>query len=50
MDAGLVGIGLLAPALLLAETANILPQVLSDIHAQLKTLVSTIDLQTISDN
>lgn len=50
VDPGLVGISLLAPALRFAKTANILPQARSYIHAEFKTLVSTIDLQTISDN
>ena len=50
MDAGFIGKGFLAPALRFTKAANILPQTLGDIHAQLKTRVSTIDLQTISDN
>ena len=50
MNAGLVGISLLAPALRFTKAANILPQARADIHAEVKTPVSTIDLQTISDN
>lgn len=50
MNADLVGISLLAPALLLAKTTYVLAKALAYIHARLETLVSTIDLQTISDN
>lgn len=50
VDSGLIRIGLLAPALRFAKAADILPQARSYIHAEIKTLVSTIDLQTISDN
>lgn len=49
MDAGAVGIVLLAPALCLAQAANVLTQARANIHVQVKTPVSAIDLQTMSD-
>ncbi|WP_456291215.1 hypothetical protein [Rhizorhabdus dicambivorans] len=50
VNIGLMGESLLAPALLLAEGADVLPEALAYIHSSLKTRLSTIDLQTISDN
>ena len=50
VNAGLMGKGLLTPALLLAEDADVLTQACAYIHAELKTRASTINLQTISDN
>jgi hypothetical protein len=49
MDAGFVGKSLLAPASRLAEPSQILRKALPDIHGRLKTRLSPIDLQTISD-
>lgn len=49
MDAGTVGIVLLAPTLRLAQAANVTAQAKADIHAPIKTAMSLIDLQTMSD-
>lgn len=49
MDSDLMCVSLLAPAFRLAKAAHIFAQALANIHAQLKTLMSTIDLQTMSD-
>lgn len=49
MDVGAVGVVFLAPALLLAETANISAKACANIHTGLKTALSAIDLQTMSD-
>ena len=49
MDAGAVGIILLAPALRLAKAAYIETEALLNIHPDLKARMSPIDLQTISD-
>ena len=49
MDAGPVGIVFLAPALLLAQATNVPAEAYTYIHAELKTRLSPINLQTISD-
>lgn len=49
MHAGAVGIIFLAPAMLGTEAAQIGREALADIHKGLKTALSTLDLQTISD-
>lgn len=49
MDAGTVGIVLLAPAFLLAKATNVLAKAGAYIHAPVMPLLSPIDLQTISD-
>ena len=49
MDAGAVGIVFLAPAFGLAQAANVLTKAGAYIHAELKTRLSPINLQTISD-
>ena len=49
MDAGAVGIVFLAPAFALAQPANVLTKAGAYIHAELKTRLSPINLQTISD-
>ena len=49
MDAGAVGIVFLAPAFGLAQAANVLSKAGAYIHAELKTRLSPINLQTISD-
>jgi hypothetical protein len=49
MDVGAVGIVLLAPPLLLTETANISAKARANIHTGLKTALSAINLQTMSD-
>ncbi|QJU56374.1 hypothetical protein HL653_21515 [Sphingomonas sp. AP4-R1] len=49
MDAGFVRESLLAPALFLAKPPQIFRKALPDIHGRLKTRLSSIDLQTISD-
>lgn len=47
--AGAIGIILLAPAHCLAEATDVSTKARANIHAQLKTAMSPIDLQTISD-
>ena len=49
VDAGAVGKILLAPAFGLAQAANVLTQARDNIHAKVKTAMSAIDLQTMSD-
>ena len=49
MDASAIGIVLLAPPVLVAEAAEVGGKALANIHTWLKTALSTIDLQTISD-
>ena len=49
VDAGAIGIILLAPALRLAKAAYIKSKARLNIHAHLKDAMSPIDLQTISD-
>ena len=49
MDAGAVGVVFLAPAFGLAQAANVLTKAGAYIHAELKTRLSPINLQTISD-
>jgi hypothetical protein len=49
VDAGAVGIILLAPTLRLAATAYVETKAFLDIHLDLKARMSPIDLQTISD-
>lgn len=49
VDAGAVGIVLLRPALGLAEATNVPAKASADFHGLLKTAMSPIDLQTISD-
>ena len=49
MDAGAVGVVFLAPASGLAQAANVLTKAGAYIHAELKTRLSPINLQTISD-
>ena len=49
MDAGAVGVVFLAPAFGLAQAANVLSKAGAYIHAELKTRLSPINLQTISD-
>ena len=49
VDAGAIGIVLLAPALLLTEATNIPAKARAYIHGQLKRPMSLIVLQTISD-
>lgn len=49
MNAGLVRESFLAPAFLLAEPPQVFRKALPDIHGRLKTRLSPIDLQTISD-
>ena len=48
MDAGAVGVVFLAPAFGLAQAANVLTKAGAYIHAELKTRLSPINLQTIS--
>jgi hypothetical protein len=50
VDAGTVGIVLLTPAMLAAEATKVGGKALTDVHAAMKTALSTFDLQTISDN
>ena len=50
MDACAVGKLLLAPALLVAEPLEVGTEALANIHAESKTPLSIINLQTISDN
>ena len=49
MDPGPVGVLLLAPAFLLAQATNVPAEAYTYIHAELKTRLSPINLQTISD-
>ena len=49
MDPSAVGIVFLTPALFLAQAANVLTETQAYIHAELKTRLSSINLQTISD-
>ena len=49
MDARPVGVILLAPTFLLAETTHILAEAVTDVHGAPTTPVSAINLQTISD-
>ena len=49
MDACAVSIIFLAPAFGLAQPANVLTKAYAYIHAELKTRLSLINLQTISD-
>lgn len=49
VDAGTVGIIFLAPALLKSQATHVLTKALLDIHAGQPAILSTIDLQTISD-
>ena len=49
VDAGAVGVVLLTPALRLAEATNIPAEARANIHTKLKTAMSAIDLQTMSD-
>jgi hypothetical protein len=49
VDAGAIGIVLLAPAMLVPQAAQVGGKALANIHTRLKTALSTIDLQTISD-
>ena len=49
VDAGLVSEGFLAPAFGFAQSADILSEALTHIHAQEETPLSPIDLQTMSD-
>jgi hypothetical protein len=49
VNAGAVGIVLLAPALLPAEAADVFAKARADVHARLMRPLSSIDLQTISD-
>ena len=49
MDAGAVGIILLAPALFLAEPPDVVSEPLANIHAGKPAALSPINLQTISD-
>ena len=49
VNAGTVGIILLAPALLEPETAQIGGEALTDVHVVLKSAMSTNDLQTMRD-
>jgi hypothetical protein len=49
VDAGTVGVVFLAPAVCLAQAANVLTQARANIHAGVKTAMSAIDLQTMSD-
>ena len=49
MDTSAVGIVFLTPALFLAQAANVLTETQAYIHAELKTRLSSINLQTISD-
>ena len=49
MDASLKRIGLLRPAFLRAETANILTEAGENIHSPTEARPQTIDLQAMSD-
>ena len=49
MDPSAVGIVFLTPALFHAQAANVLTEAQAYIHAELKTRLSSINLQTISD-
>ena len=49
MDSGVMGECLLAELLFVAEATNIPAKALSNIHASVKTPLSTNDLQTMSD-
>ena len=49
VDAGTIGIVLLAPAICLTQAANVLTKACANIHARVKTAMSAIDLQTMSD-
>ena len=49
VDTSAVGIVLLAPAICLTQAANVLTKARANIHARVKTAMSAIDLQTMSD-
>jgi hypothetical protein len=49
VDAGAVGIVLLAPALLLAKATHVSAEALANVHAEVRTPLSFIVLQTMSD-
>ena len=50
MGTGTIGKLFLTPALLVAEPLEVGPEALANIHAESKTPLSIINLQTISDN
>ena len=49
MDPGAIGVVFLRPTFCLAQAANVLTKAGAYIHAELKTRLSPINLQTISD-
>lgn len=50
VNAGFMGIGLLAPALRLSQATQVHPKALSNIHGADEAPMSLIVLQTMSDN